>query len=178
MALHLEQVVLVDEYDVAFGAAEKHAAHRAPGALHRAVSAWLVDDRGRVLLQQRAFSKYHFAGRWSNACCTHPRPGESTIDAVRRRLDEELGLRPELWPAGSFVYLATDPTSELVEHELDHVFVGVLTGQPMPDPAEVADVQLIEPDELARRLREPRLAVHYTPWLADVMAIATRTGRA
>ena len=174
MALDSEFVVLVDEHDTAFGEAEKHAAHHPPGALHRAVSAWLVDDRGRVLLQRRAWSKYHFAGRWSNACCTHPRPGEATIDAVRRRLDEELGVRPEVRPAGSFVYRAVDPTSELVEHELDHVFVGVLTDRPTPDPAEVVEVRLIEPRVLVRHLRDPARATRYTPWLADVMAIADR----
>ena len=174
MASDFEVVVLVDEDDVTVGTAEKQAAHRSPGALHRAVSAWLVDDRGRVVLQRRAWSKYHFAGRWSNACCTHPRPGEATIDAVRRRLHEELGVRPDVVPVGTFVYRAVDPDSDLVEHELDHVFVGVLTDRPTPDPAEVAEVVTIEPEVLARHLHDARLATRYTPWLADVMAIASR----
>jgi isopentenyl-diphosphate Delta-isomerase len=169
---HVEHVVLVNEHDVPVGRAEKYAAHRAPGALHRAVSAWLVDHEGRVLLQRRAWSKYHFAGRWSNACCTHPRPGESTLHAVHRRLGEELGVQPELHPVGSFVYHATDPSSLLVEHEVDHVYAGVIEGWPTPDPAEVLEVQLIELAVLSEHLHDPLIASRYTPWLADVMAIA------
>ncbi len=91
-AIETEQVVIVDADDTPTGVMDKLAAHRNGGALHRAVSACLVDDRGRVLLQRRALAKYHFAGRWSNTCCTHPRPGEEPGVAIARRLGEELGV--------------------------------------------------------------------------------------
>jgi isopentenyldiphosphate isomerase len=84
-------------------------------------------------------------------------------------------VRPEVRPVGSFVYQATDPSSLLVEHELDHVYAGVIEDWPSPDPAEVLEVQLIEPAILSEHLRDPLLASLYTPWLADVMAIASGT---
>jgi isopentenyl-diphosphate delta-isomerase len=164
----VDQVVLVDQDDREVGVMDKVAAHRGPGALHRAVSACLVDDRGRVLLQRRALAKYHFAGRWSNTCCTHPRPRETGLDAIRRRVEEELGVEPlDLAHAGTFVYCAADPASGLVERELDHVFIGRVATDPVPDPAEVMDWRFVDP-----------IAEHdwasptYTPWLRDVLQLA------
>ena len=99
-------VVLVDGRDSPVGVAPKLAAHR-DGLLHRAVSVVLFDDVGRMLLQRRAAGKYHSALLWSNTCCGHPRPNESSHDAVRRRLREEMGVAIcRLESAGWFVYRA------------------------------------------------------------------------
>ena len=85
-----EPLILVDESNRAIGAAPKQAIHVA-GLLHRAFSIFMVDARGRILLQQRNPRKYHSGGLWANSCCGHPRPGERTVTAARRRLNEELG---------------------------------------------------------------------------------------
>ena len=162
-----DTVVLVDELDAELGTVGRHRAHLVPGQLHRAVSVCLLDVDGRALLQQRAASKPHFAGRWSNACCTHPRPGEAPADAAVRRVREELGLRiVELDHCGFFVYRALDVESGLVEHELDHVFTGVTAERPQPAPAEVMDWAYVEVDagDLAR-FDGPA----YTPWLRPVL---------
>lgn len=167
--LATEQVVLVDEADEPVGVAEKLAAHRSPGQLHRALSVFLVDERGRLLLQRRAETKHSFAGLWSNSCCTHPRPDEPVDGAARRRVGEELGLSCEVQEVGVFTYRAADPASGLVEHEIDHVLLGPLTGAAHPDPSEVAEVAAIEVAELSARLRaEPE---RYTPWLAPALAV-------
>jgi isopentenyl-diphosphate delta-isomerase len=165
-----EKVVLVDLEDRGVGTAEKLDAHRPPGLLHRAVSAHIVDRAGRVLLQQRALGKYHFPGYWANACCSHPRPGESPIEAVERRVLEELGVRVPLTPAGRFVYRATDPWSGLVEHELDHVFVGVVHEALTPDPREVRATAFVEGSGLRGFLDDPAHAV--APWLTPVLRVA------
>ncbi|HET9425175.1 MAG TPA: isopentenyl-diphosphate Delta-isomerase [Gemmatimonadaceae bacterium] len=130
-----ERVILVDEEDRELGSEEKLRAHEA-GALHRAVSVFLFDDQGRLLLQQRAEGKYHSAGLWSNTCCGHPRPGESAADAAARRLREEMGIACDLTPRFVFRYRA-GLDGGLTEHELDHVFTGRFTGTPSPDPREV-----------------------------------------
>ncbi|MEA2939167.1 MAG: isopentenyl-diphosphate Delta-isomerase, partial [Alphaproteobacteria bacterium] len=90
-----EQLILVDENNRAVGAAGKDAVHRA-GLLHRAFSIFVVDDRGRILLQRRSPRKYHSGGLWANSCCGHPRPGERTVAAAQRRLNEELGVASTL----------------------------------------------------------------------------------
>lgn len=165
-----DQVVIVDDDDTFVGVADKLAAHSGPGLLHRAVSACLSDRDGRIFLQRRALAKYHFAGRWSNACCTHPRPGESPETAIARRVHEELGVHAVgLRSAGTFTYRAIDPTSGLVEHELDHVFTGVLVDVPHLDPAEAMDWQLVE------RADADIIDWHgpeFTPWLLGVLRTA------
>src|SRR3979490_293525 len=90
-----EQLILVDEANRAIGTGGKMAVHRA-GALHRAFSIFVIDKRGRILLQQRAAQKYHSGELWANSCCGHPRPGERTVSAARRRLNEELGVTDPL----------------------------------------------------------------------------------
>src|SRR5689334_1471602 len=99
----LEQVVLVDEDDREVGLASKLDAHRA-GQRHRAVSVFVFDTDGRLLLQRRSAGKYHSGGRWANTCCSHPRPGESTGEAASRRLREEMGVECSLEPRGQFTY--------------------------------------------------------------------------
>jgi isopentenyl-diphosphate Delta-isomerase len=157
-----EHVVLVDRNDVAIGTAEKLGAHT-DALLHRAISIFVFDDGGRVLLQRRAEGKYHSAGLWSNTCCSHPRPGESTIAAADRRLREEMGMSCALYGAFSFVYRA-DVGNGLVEHEYDHVFIGRSNATPCPDPFEVSEWRRIAPRDLALELSaHPE---RFTPWLA------------
>ena len=165
-----EHVVRVDGQDRDLGPCDKLAAHQHPGVLHRAFSVLLFDPAGRLLLQRRASSKYHFRSRWSNSCCSHPRPGEDVVQAGQRRVREELGLDVELSLRTSFEYRAVDPDSGLVEHELDHVLVGRTADLPRPDPAEVDDVRWVDPARLARELeREPE---EFTPWLALALRAA------
>jgi isopentenyl-diphosphate delta-isomerase len=161
-----EQVILVDEQDREVGQAEKLSAHRAEGRLHRAFSVLLFDADGRTLLQRRAAVKYHFAGRWANACCGHPRPGENTLDAARRRLHEELGIDTELSELASFTYRAEDAGSGLTEHEIDHVLVGRFDGDLQPNPLETDAVRWVDPAALQRALAER--PDDYAPWVVRV----------
>jgi len=142
-----ERVILVDDDDREVGTAEKLDAHQR-GALHRAVSALIFDSAGRQLLQRRAGHKYHSAGLWSNACCSHPRPGESASEAVARRLHQEMGITVPLTPLLRFTYRA-EFGDGLVEHEVDHVFTGTFEGTPVPNPAEVSEWRWVAPDALA-----------------------------
>lgn len=146
-----EQVVLVDPADQEIGTLEKLEAHQ-KGLLHRAFSVFLFRSDGRVLLQQRAEGKYHSGGLWSNACCGHPRPGEPVTTAAIRRTHEELGVACALQAQGSFLYRAVVGAG-LVEHELDHVFVGQLDVEPMPDPGEIMDHRWVLPAELEQLLQ-------------------------
>ena len=160
-----ELLILVDAEDRELGPGEKLRAHL-EGALHRAFSVFIFDRRGRLLMQKRAAAKYHSAGLWSNTACGHPRPGEATREAARRRLREEMGLDCELRAAFEFLYRA-ELEGALVEHEYDHVFVGTHEGDPAPDPAEVEDWRWVPMDELRRGLKdEPR---RYSPWLKLVV---------
>ncbi|MBK9079388.1 MAG: isopentenyl-diphosphate Delta-isomerase [Hyphomicrobium sp.] len=129
-----EQVILIDDADHQTGTAEKLDAHRA-GALHRAFSIVVWNSDGRMLLQQRALSKYHSAGLWTNTCCGHPRPNEDVAEAAARRLAEEMGLRCPLTPLGTIRYRA-EFSNGLTEHEIVHVYRGLHNGAVTPNPDE------------------------------------------
>ena len=161
-------VVLVDERGQVLGEAPKLEAHEPPGLLHRAFSAFLYRSDGRVLLQRRAASKYHFPLHWANACCSHPAPGEDVVASAERRLVEELGLTCALEEAGSFVYRAVCPASGLVEHELDHVLVGVTAEEPRPSPAEVDAICWMLPSEIGQGCPDGA----HAPWLPRALEIA------
>ena len=118
-----DYVILVDPKGKILGTEEKIAAHK-KGLLHRAFSVFLFNHEGKVLLQQRADTKYHFGGLWSNTCCSHQRLEETSEQAAHRRLYEELGFDADLCEAFTFIYRAEDEKTQLIEHELDTVLVG------------------------------------------------------
>ncbi|MGZ5247928.1 MAG: isopentenyl-diphosphate Delta-isomerase [Flavitalea sp.] len=122
-------VILVDEHDNHIGEMEKMEAHR-KGLLHRAFSVFIFNSKGEMLLQQRARQKYHSGGLWTNACCSHPFPGEAVIDAASRRLFEEMGFLVPIEKIFDFTYRA-EFENGLTEHEFDHVFYGIYN-----DPVE------------------------------------------
>lgn len=160
-----EDLILVDARNRAVGRAEKWAAHRA-GLRHRAFSIFLVDSRGRMLLQQRSREKYHSAGLWANSCCGHPRPGERTLAAARRRLREELGASAPLHFAFRANYRTALPNG-LTEDEIVYVYFGLAPADLALDPAEVAQVaHLSLPELLADIARRPQ---RYAYWLRHYM---------
>ena len=156
----MEQVILVNEQDEQVGTMEKMQAHHS-GRLHRAFSVFIFDRQGRMLLQQRALEKYHSAGLWTNACCSHPRPGEITMDAARRRLKEELGFETAIKPFFKFTYKA-EFENGLIEHEFDHVFVGTYEGAITPNPNEVMAHRYLTIDEIEAELK--RNPTEFTAW--------------
>ncbi len=155
-----EMLILVDRYDNVIGSEEKMKAHE-EGVLHRAFSVFIFNDRGEMLLQQRAKSKYHSGGLWTNACCSHPRPGESVEQAGHRRLVEEMGFDCPLEVKFNFIYRA-EFDDGLIEHELDHVLFGKYNGEIHLNPDEVENYRWVSIDELKKDMNEN--TDHYTVW--------------
>ncbi|MDD4632334.1 MULTISPECIES: isopentenyl-diphosphate Delta-isomerase [unclassified Proteiniphilum] len=146
-------VQLVDEQDNPVGTMEKMEAHRHP-TLHRAVSVLVFNSSGDWLLHRRAAGKYHSACLWTNACCTHPWPGEAHADAARRRLQEEMGIAAEgeLEHLFDFIYRAK-VDKELTEYEYDRVFSLTSDEVPRPHPDEVDEWRYVTSEALHEELR-------------------------
>ena len=180
---YADLVVLLDEHGRPSGAADRVAVHTQDTPRHLAFSCYLFDRSGRVLLTRRALSKRTWPGVWTNSCCGHPRPGEAPLDAVRRRLEDELGVgieNPRL-VLPSFSYRATD-ASGVVENELCPVWVGVIdTLPPSPNPDEVAELSWMSWSALVATARSAPALL--SPWsvlqipLLD-QAFATEAGAA
>ena len=156
----MEQVILVNEQDQPIGQMEKQAAHIGPH-LHRAFSVFIFNSKGELLMQQRALTKYHSPGLWTNTCCSHPRAGESLEEATSRRLMEEMGMACPLHEVYTFIYMA--PVGQgLTEHEFDHVFIGKCDAIPNINTDEVASWKYMSLDELKKDIAlYPEL---YTEW--------------
>ncbi|MAZ77822.1 MAG: isopentenyl-diphosphate delta-isomerase [Legionellaceae bacterium] len=170
-----EPLILVDDNDQAVGSAEKLVVHQ-KGLLHRAFSVFVLRSRQgsfEMLLQLRHADKYHAGGLWTNSCCGHPRPGEETQAAAERRLAEETGLMLSLTPVGVFQYRATFDNA-LIEHEIDHVFVGHDQGQTLsPHPQEIEVVEWRSIDWVKQDLlNQPK---KYTPWFAQALSVLEKS---
>lgn len=159
-----ENVILVDEKDNIKGEEEKLKAHE-KGLLHRAFSIFVFNAKNELLLQQRAFHKYHSKGQWTNTCCSHPRSSETLEEAVNRRLKEEMGFTTDLKKIFDFVYRAK--VENLIEHEFDHVFIGNFEGEVIPNPEEVHDFKWVTKEELVTDSKNH--PEKYTPWFKIII---------
>jgi isopentenyl-diphosphate delta-isomerase len=158
--MELEYVILVDENDQEIGTMEKQEAHE-KGLLHRAFSVFIFNEKKELLLQQRALTKYHSAGLWTNTCCSHPRIGETIEQAAHRRLIEEMGFDCELSTKTSFIYKSAFENG-LTEHEFDYVLVGSFNGEINFNPTEVKNFKWINLEELQIDLFQNNQ--NYTAW--------------
>lgn len=154
------QVILVDSNDVPIGKMNKLEAHE-KGLLHRAISVLIFNSNGDWLLQQRAQEKYHSPLLWSNTACSHPEPGEQSIDAAKRRLNEEMGLSANLKFAFSFVYKVSF-SNGLTEHEYDHVFIAKTNSTPVINKSEAQDFKYVSQTWLMADIKKN--PENYTEW--------------
>ncbi|HEU4497377.1 MAG TPA: isopentenyl-diphosphate Delta-isomerase [Flavobacterium sp.] len=155
-----EKVILVNENDEQIGLMPKLEAHQ-KAMLHRAFSIFILNSKNEVMLQQRAFGKYHSPLLWTNTCCSHQREGETNIEAGSRRLFEEMGFSTELKELFHFIYKAPFDNG-LTEHELDHVMIGYFDGDPDINPEEVESWKWMGIDAVKNDMQQnPEL---YTIW--------------
>lgn len=159
----LEDLILVNEQDESIGTMPKRECHEDDGRLHRAFSVFIFNHKGEVLLQRRSEQKMLWPMFWSNACCSHPREGETSEFAAHRRLQQELGIEAELTFLYKFQYHARyrDIGSE---HELCWVWVGEAEAEDVqPNTNEIAEWRFFSREELDRELDTNPDA--YTPWM-------------
>jgi isopentenyl-diphosphate delta-isomerase len=152
----IDSVILVDTNDREIGTEEKLKAHQ-EGKLHRAFSVLLFNDKKELLLQQRALSKYHSGGLWTNACCSHPRPQEDMISSVRRRLNEELLIPTSetihIKKIDSFIYFV-ELENGLIEHELDYLYIGYYPKTPEINKEEAMDYRWNSLDSIKNDIKK------------------------
>jgi isopentenyl-diphosphate delta-isomerase len=156
-----EQLILVDDLDREIGFKAKTEAHTGKGVLHRAFSVFVFNSANEVLLQQRSLSKMLWPGYWSNACCSHPRRGETMTEAVTRRLEQELGFECPVEYLYKFKYHAQYEGIG-AEHELCSVYYGRYDGAVDVNVNEIAAWRFVGVTALERELKNAPET--FTPW--------------
>ena len=159
-----EKVVLVDEQDNEIGLMPKMEAHE-KAVLHRAFSVFVLNKKGELMLQQRAGTKYHSPLLWTNTCCSHQRSGETSLEAGKRRLQEEMGFVTELKELFTFIYKAPFDNG-LTEHELDHVLLGYYEQNPVINTEEVESWKWMSLSSIAKDMVDSPQT--YTAWFKIV----------
>ena len=155
-----ENVILVDKNDTQIGLMSKLDAHK-KGILHRAFSVFVLNNNNEIMLQKRAYNKYHSGGLWTNTCCSHQREGENSVEAGKRRLLEEMGFETELKIITSFIY-KVEFENGLTEHELDYLLIGKYLKSPVINKQEVADWKWMKVELIADDIKlNPN---NYTSW--------------
>ena len=148
-----DKLIWVDLFDNEIGSGDKLETH-VKNQLHRAFSVFIVHD-GKMLIQKRAMEKYHSGGLWANACCSHPRWGETLDDAVSKRMEEELGIsQGSCQPKESFTFNYFSQYEGLSEYEIDHVFLTDYHGEIKVDSDEIMESRWISLEDLKVELEE------------------------
>ena len=159
----MEHVVLVDQHNAVLGSMLKAQVHTLETPLHRGFSVFIFNPSGELLLQQRSFDKVTWPGFWSNSCCGHPALGETVADAIRRRVEVELGMQvQDLWEAlPDFQYRCE--YAGVVENEICPVWLARSVEEPVANPLEVAATRWI-PWKDFRQVLAVDVAGRYSPW--------------
>ncbi len=170
MIIIKEYILLVNEDDKEIGIGEKMEVHRT-GQLHRAFSIFVFNSENKLLLQKRAKSKYHSGGLLTNTCCSHQRQGEDLYETIHTRLMEEMGFDCDLEEIFTLKYRA-ELDNGLIEHEIDHVFIGRYDGEPVPNPDEVDDYEWVNLEDVLRGVNES--PEKYTCWFRLLIEIVAK----
>lgn len=170
MIIIKEYILLVNDEDEEIGIGEKMEVHKT-GTLHRAFSIFVFNSENKLLLQKRAISKYHSGGLHTNTCCSHQRKGENLYETIHTRLVEEMGFDCDLEEIFSLKYRA-ELDNGLIEHEIDHVFIGRYDGEPVPNPDEVDDYYWVDLEDVLRDVAES--PENFTYWFKLLIGIVAK----
>lgn len=170
-----ELVVLVDDNGHKIGTAKKSEIHNARTPLHLAFSCYIFNSRGQFLLTRRALSKRVWPGWWTNSVCGHLMPGETTEQALRRRVAYEVGI--DKLDSLSCILpnyrYTTPPDHGIIENEVCPVYVAVTKAEPSPNPDEVEDFEWLEwPKALKLVEADPG---KYSWWMKDQIKLLKKS---
>jgi len=169
----MEYVTLVDSHNNQIGVAPKDTVHTKDTPLHRAFSLYLFNSRKQLLVTQRAVHKKTFPGVWTNSVCGHVSPGEAAIDAVKRRVKDELNIvASNVKEVAPYQYRFADKNG-IVENEICPIFIGFTKEDPIVNPTEVENWKWIDWKEFLETVRNNPGS--YSPWSEEEALILQQT---
>jgi len=159
-----EYVILVDENDNPIGKEEKIKCHLPNGKLHRAFTALIFNNEGKLLLTKRSDKKMLWPGYWDGTVASHPRESETYVSSAERRMPEEIGISCKMNYINKFEYHV--PYKDIgSENEICGTLIGTVDGfdESSMIKDEISEIKWINPDELKNELEQNRDA--YCPWM-------------
>jgi len=159
-----EYVILVDENDNPIGKEEKVKCHLPNGKLHRAFTALIFNNEGKLLLTKRSGSKMLWPGVWDGTVASHPREGETYVSSAERRMPEEIGIGCKMNYVNKFEYHV--PYKDVgSENEICGTLIGTIDSfdESSMIKDEISEIKWINPAELKNELEQNRDT--YCPWM-------------
>jgi len=159
-----EYVILVDENDNPIGKEEKVKCHLPNGKLHRAFTALIFNNEGKLLLTKRSDKKMLWPGYWDGTVASHPRESETYVSSAERRMPEEIGISCKMNYVNKFEYHV--PYKDIgSENEICGTLIGTIDSfdESSMIKDEISEIKWINPDELKNELEQNRDT--YCPWM-------------
>ncbi len=88
----MEYIDVLDENGKATGEIKTRQQIHKEGGWHKAVHAWIINDKNEILLQKRSETKDLYPDCWDISTAGHVSAGEDSIGALIREAKEELDL--------------------------------------------------------------------------------------
>ena len=159
-----EYVILVDENDNPIGKEEKVKCHLPNGKLHRAFTALIFNNEGKLLLTKRSEGKMLWPNDWDGTVASHPRESETYASSAERRMPEEIGISCKMNYVNKFEYHV--PYKDVgSENEICGTLIGTIDSfdESSMIKDEISEIKWINPDELKNELEHNRDV--YCPWM-------------
>jgi len=159
-----EYVILVDENDNPIGKEEKVKCHLPNGKLHRAFTALIFNNEGKLLLTKRSEGKMLWPNDWDGTVASHPRESETYVSSAERRMPEEIGISCKMNYMNKFEYHV--PYKDVgSENEICGTLIGTIDNfdESSMIKDEISEIKWINPDELKNELERNRDI--YCPWM-------------
>ena len=160
----VEHVILVDENDNPIGIEEKVKCHLPNGKLHRAFTALIFDNEGKLVITKRSTNKMLWPGDWDGTLASHPRESETFVSSAERRMPEEIGISCKFEYLFKFEYHV--PYKDVgSENEICGTVLGILEKSSKFNLVkdEISDLKWITADELVKELE--KIPEKYCPWM-------------
>ncbi|MCV0430595.1 isopentenyl-diphosphate Delta-isomerase [Nitrosopumilus sp.] len=171
-----EFVILVDENDNPIGKEEKVKCHLPNGKLHRAFTALLFDNEGRLVLTRRAKEKMLWPNDWDGTFASHPRESETYVSSGERRMPEELGITGTLDYLHKFEYHV--PYKNVgSENEICGTLIGIIdkSTELKEIKGEIDEIKWMSPKELLEEIRiKPEI---YCPWMLIALQLLEKSDK-
>jgi isopentenyl-diphosphate delta-isomerase len=159
-----EYVILVNENDNPIGKEEKVKCHLPNGKLHRAFTALIFNNEGKLLLTKRSEGKMLWPNDWDGTVASHPRESETYASSAERRMPEEIGISCKMNYVNKFEYHV--PYKDVgSENEICGTLIGTIDSfdESSMIKDEISEIKWINPAELKNELEHNRDV--YCPWM-------------